>query len=703
MPDEGLSLAIQAEELSDHVLFLAQPSLKGRSPLTWESQQASNYIAKRFTAYGLVPWGTADSYAQPFVIGTNVIGVLPGSDPNLAQEFVILSAHYDHLGKTKEGLRLGACDNASGVAALLEIAERLALSPNRPGRSVCFAAFDQEETALLGAFAFTRRRDFDEAKLAGVVNIDGLGRKGYEVMENHLFACGTEGYASLRHELLQTGSGLQVLPVGTDIVGARGDHVAFEAMNIPTLFFSCGLFADYHKVSDTPDKLDYEKAKQSADVIFTALKFLADTPARLEKKVTAKGQQEELAALQACLDRIAQRPEALGWTQEQVAPLAELSTKLEELKQKQQFDAQDRRRLFLNNFDHLLPLLTWPQAAPDPNDSDAVGQQHEMNWRMALVNLDFRPEVISMGQALTDHISQHKTRLLWGIPDFKKSQFLLRDDYVSLVQGKDNRSLLFYMPFSFSLTVRPRGLFKWKTWGQSFCTFSATWHPKGIIGTDSELVDGCLLRWANSFPKEIKDPMWQKKLSLVTGLQNKWTYDQWLQWRLDQGPWTSKTEWLLDMMASHNPFVATVAIRQAWRTIKCQAQPQLPAIILDTAYRGAIRKAAVEVLNKEADPSLLLALAQIVDDSCDKLKFGGTINEQHPLGPLLRFIQTNEEKGKAITAQHRKPKDEQKPREDPQTLGEHAQKKLKALTGQDFAQDKQAWTTWIETNYQAEP
>jgi hypothetical protein len=700
IPQETLSPVIQEEELSDHVHFLAQPALKGRKPFTWESRLARKYIGERFKAYGLIPWGTATSYAQPFVIGTNVIGVLPGSDPNLAQEFVILSAHYDHLGKTKEGLCVGACDNASGVAALLEIAEQLALSKDRPKRSICFAAFDQEETALLGAFAFTRRRDFDEAKIAGIVNIDCLGRNGFEVLENHLFVSGTEGYASLRNRLLQTDSGLQVLPVGTDIVGARGDHVAFETMSIPTLFFTCGPYEDYHKDSDTADKLDYGKIRKSTHIAFTALKVLADTPERLEKKITSEGLLQEISALQLCLDRIVKGHEALGWTQEQVAPIARFSTQLAELKHENQFDSQARRRLLLNNFNHLVPLLTWPQDDPAPNDSDAVHQRHEASWRMALANLDFRPEVIATGRAFIDHVNKHKSRLLWGVPDFKHMQFGLRDDYVSLIKGAKEESCLVFMPFYSALTVRPPGLLKWK---QASCTWSFEWLPNGMIGTHDELVDACLLRWPKGRPQGVWDSSWQNRLSLVTGLQNEWTYDQWLQWRLDQGPWSQKDEWLLANMTSHNPYVANFAIRQTWETMKCRAQPKLCEMITDKAFRGSIRKAAIEVLDKEVDRSLLLALAQIVDDTSTDLTFGFSINDQHPLGELLRFIQTNQQKGRALAAKRKKPKDEQEPKVKPKTLGGHALKKLKELTGQDFGQDKQAWIAWIKADYHARP
>ena len=137
LPADRLSSAIEKQELSDHIHFLAQPALKGRKPKSWESATVRKYLKDRFASYGLVPWAGAKGYEQPFGYGTNVIGVLEGSDPNLADEIVILSAHYDHVGKTKNGVLLGASDNASGVAALLEIAEQFSLAKQRPKRSIC--------------------------------------------------------------------------------------------------------------------------------------------------------------------------------------------------------------------------------------------------------------------------------------------------------------------------------------------------------------------------------------------------------------------------------------------------------------------------------------------------------------------------------------------------------------------------------------
>ncbi|MHC4572351.1 MAG: M28 family peptidase, partial [Planctomycetota bacterium] len=269
IPHEQLSRAIETQELSDHVHFLAQPALKGRKPRTWESATARRYLKDRFETYGLLPWGQAKGYEQPFGFGTNVIGVLPGSDPNFADEIVMLVAHYDHVGKTKKGVLLGACDNASGVAVLLEIAERLALSERRQRRTICFASFDCEEKCTLGSFIFTCQEDFDKSKIAAVVNVDLLGRDFLDIIDGSLLVVGTELYPKLRTQILKAGTenGVKILPIGTDLVGPRGDHVAFEMMDIPILFFTCGLYKDYHKPTDTADKLNYPKMRKSAALI----------------------------------------------------------------------------------------------------------------------------------------------------------------------------------------------------------------------------------------------------------------------------------------------------------------------------------------------------------------------------------------------------------------------------------------------------
>jgi len=300
LPLEQLSAPVETTELRQHVNFLAQPALKGREAGSWESATVREYLAGRFADYGLLPWPGVQTYAQDFAFGTNMIAILPGTDPDLADEIVILSAHYDHLGKGRKGVYPGACDNASGVAALLEIAEQMTLAGKPPKRTVCFASFDAEERMAFGAFAFSLSKAFAGKKIVAVVNIDMLGRDFLDIIKNSLFVVGTENYPRLRAEIMQKAQGdnLQILPLSTELTGPVGDHLAFEHLDIPVLFFCCGYNKDYHATTDTPEKLDYETIKKSADLIAGAVGFLADSKVlRLEQPGPDDAQLQTLSRL----------------------------------------------------------------------------------------------------------------------------------------------------------------------------------------------------------------------------------------------------------------------------------------------------------------------------------------------------------------------------------------------------------------------
>ena len=229
------------------------------------------------------------------------MGVLPGSDANLAQEFVLVSAHYDHIGRNKKGrICPGAADDASGMAVLLETAEQMSLFEKRPKRSVAFAAFDCEELMLLGSFAFSCQKDVNDAKIAAVVNVDVLGRDFLEVVRNTLFVAGLKDIRKYVKKFInrETQAGIRMLPIGTDLIGPRGDHAAFESRPIPCLFFSSGMaYKDYHGPGDTADKLDYADIEKSAQVILETVEGLANGQETKRVEAADDGYMEELQTL----------------------------------------------------------------------------------------------------------------------------------------------------------------------------------------------------------------------------------------------------------------------------------------------------------------------------------------------------------------------------------------------------------------------
>jgi len=229
----------------------------------------------------------------------NVVGLLQGSDPQLASEYVIIGAHYDHLGlggpeslaANPEGqIHHGADDNASGTSGLLELARVLSAERRSIKRSIVFIAFSGEELGLLGSGAYTKNPDVPLGSTVAMLNMDMIGR-----LRNKSLFVGGVGTSPAWKPLLeklnaeraagehgpQTGSGSRFqLSYGEDGFGPS-DHQSFYVRDIPVLFFFTGTHDDYHKPSDTADKIDAEGLKQVAEFVREIAVSIANEPQRI--------------------------------------------------------------------------------------------------------------------------------------------------------------------------------------------------------------------------------------------------------------------------------------------------------------------------------------------------------------------------------------------------------------------------------------
>ena len=686
IPREGLSSAIETQELSDHVHFLAQPALKGRKPRTWESATVRQYLKSRFRDYGLVPWGQAKGYEQSFGYGTNVIGILPGSDPNLADETVILSAHYDHLGKRKKGIYHGASDNASGVAVLLEIAERFTLTKQKPKRSVCFAAFDCEELMLLGSFAFTCRQDFDEANIVAVVNIDTLGRNLFDVVENTLCAIGTMKYPQLRRRIIKAGDdmGIDIAVFGTDFVGPRGDHVPFESMAMPCLFFTCGHHRDYHMPSDVADKLDYEKIKRSADVIFATVCDLVNTDT-IEQPISPKsGDTEELKSVKLNLDQISENYEKAGLTEQQGKQIAQLCARADELLRQVNYSLQDRRRFMWEASNVFGPLIIEPGAPRKPADSNEakiVGKYGMATF--AALYAAHRTAFVEGARKFVKHLVKYKPGLFRGMPKFEYEVYELNDDEISLVLQENGKYLLAVLPARIKFEGEVSGwLFKHGGFGMSFSS-----HGENCEGTKEQITDFCLLQLGSNLKDEAHVGAWQKVLTKATAAEQRQTHDEWIQWRIEKSGWKNEKEWVLNLMRSDNPHLAAAAMSRAQKIAGKEAEDVLCEIIRNNDVRANVRAKAIWTLAEDAGPEAMLALVDVIDDNTPSHSREDNLHmhesypfRAHPAVQMMNEMMENWyiEKGKSIT------------------LGSEAEKKLKELTKKDFRKDGSTWRKWIK-------
>jgi Peptidase family M28/PDZ domain/PA domain len=211
----------------------------------------------------------------------NVLAVLPGSDESLKKEHIIVGAHYDHLGfghygiidSSAEGeIHHGADDNASGLAVLLSVAEQLSRVEPKPARTIVFAAFSGEELGLFGSRHYVNHPTLALASTKAMINLDMVGR----LRDERLTIFGAHSGKDLSAIVNQEGRRLGLEIQESDAIG-RSDNVSFYNKKIPTLHFFTGGHADYHRPSDTWDKLNYDGMSRISALVLATARRLADT------------------------------------------------------------------------------------------------------------------------------------------------------------------------------------------------------------------------------------------------------------------------------------------------------------------------------------------------------------------------------------------------------------------------------------------
>ncbi|MBI4615383.1 MAG: M28 family peptidase [Planctomycetes bacterium] len=308
-------VAVSEENLRREVEWLAAPEREGRRPKSEGWAAARDHIREAFRAVGLEPAGADGGFDQAVRMdpgpkeGTNLLGILRAPAP--VDEHVVLGAHYDHLGIDLEsGLPFhGADDNASGVAALLEVARVLSADAGfraRMRRDIVFAAFDLEEQGLSGSRYYVSHPSLPIDEARGMVCLDMLGRSLLDQTSGALIAFGAERSIGMRAALDRAGeaSGDTVWPFGTEYVGPRSDFVWFASREIPYVFLTSGPHRDYHRVGDTADGIDVPSLARHTRLAAALAADLASS----EKAPTWTGNQpdalEEARAIAAMTERV---------------------------------------------------------------------------------------------------------------------------------------------------------------------------------------------------------------------------------------------------------------------------------------------------------------------------------------------------------------------------------------------------------------
>ena len=287
----------QQQRLEKHLYYLASDSLQGRKAGSDDSRKAAAYIENEYRQMGLQPFGStyrhyfimqaaslrggampinpdsADYYAEhDRTVYCNLVGIIEGSDPALKKEFIVVGGHYDHLGVRNGEVYNGADDNASGTAAVTEMARQLLARRGELKRSVIICAFDAEEMGLYGSKALSKEM-MNLGLIGKVKMMMSIDMVGWLKQGKHLSFTGTgtlKDCADMIKEVAaQTG-----VPVSTRRFESSPftatDTEPFASKGVPTLAVTTGLKSPYHKPGDDPELIDYPGLSQVTDML-TAL------------------------------------------------------------------------------------------------------------------------------------------------------------------------------------------------------------------------------------------------------------------------------------------------------------------------------------------------------------------------------------------------------------------------------------------------
>ena len=292
------TLSADASRIQRDIAFLADDRFEGRGTGTPGIDSAAAFIAQRHASLGLKPLADG-SFLQRFTARSaqmahegradgvptqNVVAMVPGTDLALRGQYVVIGAHYDHLGRSSNGaldpelknaIHNGADDNASGTAAVMELARLFSSRPAK--RTLVFASFSGEELGLLGSQWFVEHAPMAMDSIAAMVNFDMVGRLKNDKLIVYGVATATELPAIV--ESANVVPKLTISAVGDGF--GPSDHSSFYTKGIPVLHFFTDLHEDYHRASDDVEKINADGEARVVALAERVVRTIADRPARL--------------------------------------------------------------------------------------------------------------------------------------------------------------------------------------------------------------------------------------------------------------------------------------------------------------------------------------------------------------------------------------------------------------------------------------
>jgi hypothetical protein len=282
---------ITKEDVARRVGIIADDSMLGRDTPSPGLEKTAQYIADQFKRFGLQPGGDNGTWFQRYPLpgdaaatAPNTVGILEGSDPKLKDEYIVVSAHMDHvgIGGGADSINNGADDDGSGTTGVVELAEAFSQPGARPKRSLIFLTVSGEEKGLWGSAHFAAHPPVPIQQIVADLNLDMIGRNWKDTVvaigKEHSDLGATLNRVNAAHPELGMTAIDDIWP--EEQFYFRSDHYNFASRGVPILFFFTGVHEDYHQPSDTPDKIDAEKEARILRLVYYLGQELANAPDR---------------------------------------------------------------------------------------------------------------------------------------------------------------------------------------------------------------------------------------------------------------------------------------------------------------------------------------------------------------------------------------------------------------------------------------
>ena len=510
------------------------------------------------------------------------------------------------------------------------------------------------------------------------------------MVRDTVFVTGAEHYPELRQRLRESGTwaGIRVLPVGTDLVGPRGDHAAFESRPIPCLFFSSGLYRDYHKPSDTANKLDYAELGRAAKVVLATVKELAIGASFQRSEATRNAEAEELQSVTTVMSEVGTNCDRAGIKPEQAAAFRALAAEAGICLKNGQYDRRKRAEFVIGAVGVLAPsLLPLEEMAGGQNEQQQKQTAQYLQYLQQFY-INHRSEVMAGYRQLVAHILKYRPGAFRGMPTWEYEVYELGDQDIQLTAQSDGRLALDVLLTPMTLKAeakRSRALLE----SFSFGIFGG-FDGIDAVGTREQLTDLCLLRLREEQTNSLHSENIRKVLKVVTGAESNEGYQQLLAQRLERGGFKSEAQWIANCMVSGVPELAREAIENDHDDKAGLVRRAMCQIVVDRTIRGDVRALAIERAGPKADKDVLLALCAVLDDAGPAFTkdFWPVFRRGYPFADRLEV--------KTIL-----PFFESEARHVPnasKSIGDLALAQLRRTTHQDFGKDTTRWQGWVKLN-----